>query len=348
MKVPKPGMLCGWCRKPVIEHTKAVEEFVPIPNAPAGFPLRKQLYHKRRCWSKELRRRLDDQRRLRREHPEHECESDVAKMRLLAEQVVDEKGTFDGKTIEDSADELVRFAAVRSPELMDAHVVEATMPAGTIVKSPGGKPETQLGRNVLRRACEDAILKRAGEWFTKREIMADVAEAGLSTTEESVEQTVYALAKQLGLEQRRIAGTNRKEFRFGVEQAKPLPPPMPPPAPPKVERAQPVRHSDRPGPWEREPPMPSQAARDAVELLAERAAVVEQELKHVVEAAIALPPVKETVMAEQPSRNGQAKVLFMLKSERMLNELERTMMDLVRDAIKQARQELTKLAEDEL
>jgi len=58
--------------------------------------------------------------------------------------------------------------------------------------------------------------------------------------------------------------------------------------------------------------------------------------------------VKETVMAEQPSRNGQAKVLFMLKSERMLNELERTMMDLVRDAIKQARQELTKLAEDEL
>jgi len=337
MKVPKPGMLCGWCRKPVIEHTKAVEEFVPIPNAPAGFPLRKQLYHKRRCWSKELRRRLDDQRRLRREHPEHECESDVAKMRLLAEQVVDEKGTFDGKTIEDSADELVRFAAVRSPELMDAHVVEATMPAGTIVKSPGGKPETQLGRNVLRRACEDAILKRAGAWFTKREVMADVAEAGLSTTEESVEQTVYTLAKQLGLDVRRIPGTNRKEFRFQADDTK-VPPPMPAKPEPKVERAQPVRHSDRPGPWER------------------------QELAHVVEQAVAVQPavlvpevvapvvlqVKETVMAEQPSRNGQAKVLFMLKSERMLNELERTMMDLVRDAIKQARQELTKLAEDEL
>src|SRR5262245_26011099 len=63
MKVPKKGMLCGWCSHPVIRHALAVEEFIPDtrPGAEAG-RLRKQLYHKKRCWSKELRRRLDSER----------------------------------------------------------------------------------------------------------------------------------------------------------------------------------------------------------------------------------------------------------------------------------------------
>jgi len=317
----------------------AVEEMVPIPNDTEG-RLRKQLYHKRRCWSKEVRRRIE----LKREHKR--CEHDQldaslkradSMLDVIAESRAYEEGAEATKArMKEKLPEIVRNIGTRAPELVaDAEVVMVEdEPTGAVTAGKVQGPH--LGPGVLQKAVEDAILARSDTWFTKRDIMADIARAGLTTSEKSVEQTITVLARKVGLDKRR-AGLHF-EFRLALETQKPAPLPIPPQAP-KVQRPQPIRHQDRPGPFEREQ-LAAQTFAAAVAATSDP--LLREELPGTVE---------EPVMAQHDNGNVSKRVhqaLFVLKSEKLLNELERTMMDLVRDAIKQARAEISKLVEEEL
>ena len=397
MKVPKAGMLCGWCRKPVIRHQQAIEEFVPVPNDREG-RLRKQLYHKKKCWSKEQRARLNRARNeargaatmlLRNRERLDEIAMDPELIEKHGREFSDvEKDMIIRSYAHDRPEAVANAREVvvgETPERTDLECVEChqhTELCGaseeTLEAMAAAEAREKYKSGVVQKVVEDAVLNRAHEWFTRSQIADDVKAAGIDTTRESIDQTLYLLGKKIEIEKRKKQGLGY-EFRFGGPRPdeNPVPPPLDHPEP-KVERPQPIRHSNRPGPWEREArelahQMRMQTGADVGSVVVVAEATVEQpswakqELEHVVNAAVipqqhapraqAMAEKKEeTVMASNdaprvstaPMSNGVARQLFILKSERMLDALERDLQDLVRNAIRAAREQIAKMAEEEL
>lgn len=348
MKVPHPGQLCGWCNKPVIKHSHAIEEMVPIPGDELG-RLRKQLYHRKRCWSKEVRQRLDLKR------AEQRREDGVEELRRVAIEVAGEKQVA---CAEGEAVRLVRQIAVKDPTLAGARDVEVGVTPerddvtpecrmcgqphltvdhkqGQIRKAiPGGTAGPRVG--LLDKI--EKYLRASTGWFRLEQLSAYIAGEGITTSHESVRAGMWIVRhkRHVALDERRVG--NMREYRLAgsVEAA---PPPLEHRAP-KVERPQRIRHSNRPGPWEKS------AMKQEQDVLAGTLTIP------AFREAVGLGPgvEKETVMAvngrepEMSERVRQA--LFILKSEKLLNELERTMISLVQDAIKSARQEIAKLVEE--
>src|SRR5262245_3205557 len=325
MRVPKPGMLCGWCGKPVIQHAQAIEEFVPDPRpgAPPGL-VRKQLYHKRRCWSKHVRDRLRAARR--------EVEADP--LMAAALELVKLKGQEHGLSpdeIESRLEDVTRGALVRQPGLV-ADVVDPR-------EGLFGEVEmaSQVGKGKLTKAIEDYILEMGEKWWSRADLVAAITQQ-LPTTEGSVKQSLNILHKRLKLEQRH-KGNNFLEYRLGGSTAPApiIPPMLDKPYEEKVGRQVEERHSTRPTHWEKE-----------------QARLVEQSGREVFEqaqreaATDSVAPVEEPVMAQNGHSNGVGRQLFILKSERMLSELERTLQSLIADAIKSAREQIARMAEEEL
>ena len=438
MKVPKAGMLCGWCGKPVIRHQQAVEEFVPDdrPGAPAlgegrPPPLRKQLYHKKRCWSKEMKQRLrmhrlgtrEDKRLDRIDELQTEVLADKGLLGVVNQAEIDIATRKLGNDRPEIVSDDARLVTVgETPERDDlrlmfdcpacgtvhpadehpevVHVMEekGIITPGTIVRGvPGQRQSYGVGRGELMAAVSIAIESRPGEWWTRRDIAKDVAGQGLTTTQESVDQTCYLYEKSHPLERRR-AGIGH-EFRV-PGTVKPVPPPTPE-LQHEVDRsaAQWARQrahaaeKRRPSGWEKEAvhaatqqfkgkygeALPSDVAVEFVPYVTGPPPgyepVDEPVPPPVVQATVTEPVVElvtglvqaavqsreETVMASdtvQQTRvggmvvsNGRTKQqmeLFSLKSEKMLNDLERTMTQLVQQAIQEARQQIAKLVEEEL
>jgi hypothetical protein len=353
VRVPKKGMLCGYCKHPVIRHMQAIEEFVPDGREGADpARLRKQLYHKKKCWSKELRHRLDtaraDSRLVRslelakKSLAEAGGPGAIGRGEMSEEQLVTlairEVGRQKPQLVSERARLITIGEDLELPDELIAAEDEEGQPSATfeveVPPVPVKKP--LIPRGQLQLAVKTAIEARTGSWWTREQIREDVKMLGLETTVETIDTTLWGLGKTLALERRRI-GTGRatKLCEYRIMQPLVVPPMLDIPSE-KVERPQKVRHSTRPLPWVREMVERGQAAQaEADAILAAHAQKEEQ-------AMVA----EQTGNGELSPRVKQA--MFVLKSEKMLSELERAMMQLVQETIKSAREQIARLVEEEL
>jgi hypothetical protein len=360
VRVPKKGQLCGWCGHPVIRHMQAIEEFVPDSREGADpTRLRKQLYHKKKCWSKELRSRIDTERadaRLIRSVElakeglkEHGGAEVVGGGQISEETLIDLAIRNVGLKAPNLVSERARLITIGEdtelPDELTAALDEEGRPSAKfeVTVEPTAAKRPMVPRGQLKLAIKTAIEARGGSWWTKEQIREDVAMLGLVTTAETIDVTIYDLGKKQPFEQRRVgSGKGYRRCEFRVVQPLPTPPPMLDIPREKVPRAQKVRHSNRPMPWEKL----------AAEAGSKEGNVVKFTRYEVVDQVIDVTPEKEPVMVQE---NGHQELsprvkqaMFMLKSEKMLNELERTMMQLVAETIKSARDQIARLVEEEL
>ena len=374
MKVPKKGMLCGWCGHPVIRHALAVEEFVPDTREGADpGRLKKQLFHKKRCWSKELRSRIDTER----------ADARLVRSVELAKQALEEHGGPEGVGRGQMSEERLIELAVRDvggqkPNLVSERarlitVGESTeLPDGLIAaEDEDGQPSAtfdlpieekrrKVPRGQLQLAVRTAIEARGAGWWTREQIREDVRQLGVETDNETMDASIYQYGKLEALESRSIGKRKLSEYRVrSLQVPEPLPPMLDKPSV-KVERPQPIRHKDRPTFWEK---LAEGAGKkegtvvtfDRYETVPEPAIDVTPEPPNA-DVARALQRQEEfnewcKLRAEEKAMttaNGHAKELFVLKSEKLLNDLERTMMQLVQETIKSAKEQISKLAEEEL
>jgi hypothetical protein len=377
VKVPKPGMLCGWCHKPVIRHQQAVEEFLPDMRVGAEpGRLRKQLYHKKRCWSKELRSRIDLERLGMRQQTEDKIGHVLETTEEAIEELTKELGQPSARitpegvarhvmvTRPELASELARTVVVGETPERDCPVCEGEIMTDAQGEVTPRRPQGERSAKTLppnrpgdvMAAVTAAIESHGGEWWTRKQIARDVAELGITSTQESIDQTCYMYGTRVPLERRRLGLL--AEFRNVARASEVVRPPSLEEVAREVDRSaaqyqrqrEHAQEKRRPSGWEKEkvhqaalaikehyPELPRDTAVDFVAGVIEPSAIETSEL---------VP--SEEMMATTPTRNGKDRELFILKSERMLNELERTMMQLVQEAIKTARDQITKLVQEEL
>jgi hypothetical protein len=325
MRVPMKGMLCGWCGKPVTRHNNAVEEKVPWPSAADPQQLRKQLWHKKRCWSKEVRSRLDSVRAEK--QAEREREGVLVKEAMVGLAELDQKAV-----------ELAREFAVREPtELFnDARIVstdELLREEHGMTARRDGSEKTKRGD--LMAAVRLAIEARKGKWWTRAEIKKQVEELGISNSErDSIGQAIIVAARETQAERRVLDGHTLEYRVVATESVASLPPLMPKPYEPKVGKQVEERHSTRPGPWQK----------PLTVMPFDGRAPVEEVVHSIVEEAGMSEPMNGKVSASSRVRNA----MFVLKSEKMLNDLERNLTAMVREAVETTRQAIEKLVEEEL
>lgn len=171
-----PGnRMCGYCDLPVYDHHGKRAGHAEVVTLSDG-RTKRQLYHAKRCWPRELRRRRDMERAIRMEaQQEHVCASDDLVMAVLTE----------GERREEAQES-------------DAEAPAEAIPGATLDEAPAIGPEAagelvgSLGRPGKHRGLKRAVYQAAaehaatGEWFSAGDVVWAVVGQGHRTTRDTL------------------------------------------------------------------------------------------------------------------------------------------------------------------
>jgi len=284
-------MLCGFCGLPVVQHRNAVQEMVPHNGG-----VRKQLYHKKRCWHRELRRRRSEERR--REQVAAGPLDPMAEVAAFVERRM-------GVTVP-TAEPTTACAASEAPQMETTMADDTTVTVERAEEEPAVTAPPPARRKHLYVAVYEWTMATEGRWFTAKELFRAMRGLGYtSCTKDSSTTTLTQLRNggKVALEVARLG--NQRLYRVEMGER--------PPVPTRRRKGRrPQKHALIPG-------------------------VATAELAH----------PRGVAVAETNGRREHLE-MFSLRAERTLRELESTLTELVRDAIKGARADVAKLVAEEL
>lgn len=205
-RVASSRQLCGFCRNPVVKHVGSVEEKVP------GQPPR--LFHAKKCWPKEKRRRHKLGREERRKAERAAAVLSRGGHEGLAEEILEQAaaplmadliGAMETRFSQHedlNPSPLPEPSPTPKPLPKEEPVVVAPKPRYEKPVPPIMKDVTDprvMSRAQGKRGLGVAIteiLESTQGYFTKEQVMVELAKRKLTTTMDTVRQYIYEYGKQ--------------------------------------------------------------------------------------------------------------------------------------------------------